>query len=96
MITRGMDLYSFSQGLPSEKLYHRIARLPRGLKLPPQGCFTLSEVQAMSRGGIIISGRKIKKIRNFPLDFLCLLYYTHYPGDWWLYLTEDNDWPPRG
>ena len=49
----------------------------------------------MSRGGIIIFGLK-KTNLIFPLDLLLLLYYIHYHGDWWLYLTENNDWPSRG
>ena len=67
---------------------------PRGLKVPPRGGFILGEVQAMSQGGILIFGRKKKKKENFPLHFLCLLYYTHYHGEWSLYHAEDNDWPP--
>ena len=50
----------------------------------------------MSRGGITIFWRESKNNWNFPLDLLFLLDYTHYHGDWRLYLTEDNDWPPRG
>ena len=42
---------------------------PRGLKVPPRGCFTLGEVQAMSRGGIIIFGRKIQKVAEFSTRF---------------------------
>ena len=38
---------------------------------------------------------KYKKEWICPLDFLCLLYYTHYDGDWWLYLAKENVWPPR-
>ena len=86
---------------------------PWGLKVPPQGSFTLGEVQAMSWGGIknnwqenmhkwefstrfVICGGKVFKKWTFPLDLLFLLDYTHYHGDWWLYLAEDNVWPPRG
>ena len=41
---------------------------------------------AMSLGGI----------SEISTRFLFMLDYTHYQGDWWLNLVEDNDWPPRG
>ena len=69
---------------------------PGGFKVPPQGYFTLGVVYAMSQGGIINFWQESKKKWTFPLDLLFLLDYTHYHGDWWLYLTEDNVWPPRG
>ena len=76
---------------------------PGGLIQSLGECVTLGEVQAMSLGGIIIFGGKIKKSQHFPPDLSFLLDYTHYQGDCihrvrreWLNLAEHNDLPPEG
>ena len=33
---------------------------------------------------------------EISIGMLFLHDCTHYLGDWWLYLAEDNDWSPRG
>ena len=56
--------------------------LPEVFKyLPEVVCFTLGEVQAMSRRGIIIFGGTIQKIMEFSTRFV----------RGWLNLAEDND-----
>ena len=71
---------------------------PQGLKVhvPTRGCFTLSVVQAMSRGGITNLGRESFLKWRFPLNLLFLLDCTHYDNHsyWWLYLAEVYAWPP--
>ena len=58
---------------------------PWGLKIPPRGGFTLREVQAMCRGGIINVGRKIQNVAEFSTKmFMSALLHTL---PWWWFVA---------